>query len=111
MARCPAQPGHHHELDPIDWFIVLFGLSDASGRLPVLLYAPMIRAGLVALIEARAPRRLWPARSSRCWRRCPFIAALGFNDTYHEEFDRHRLPANIDFLAMAGARRRSIFPE
>ncbi|MGD8278648.1 MAG: hypothetical protein PVH00_11505, partial [Gemmatimonadota bacterium] len=88
---------------PIHWFIALFGLTDAAGRLPVLLYAPMIWAGLVALIEVRAPRRLSAGEElALVAALAVFVAALGFNDTYHAYSTDIASPANIDFLAMAG---------
>ena len=88
---------------PIHWFIALFGMDDASGRLPMLLYAPMIWMGLVALIEVRAPRRLTAAEDfALVAGLAVFIAAIGFNDTYHAYSTDIASPANIDLLAMAG---------
>lgn len=88
---------------PIHWFIALFGMDDASGRLPLLLYTPMIWMGLVALIEVRAPRRLTAAEDfALAAGLAVFIAAICFNDTYHAYSTDIASPANIDLLAMAG---------
>lgn len=88
---------------PIHWFAVFFGLEDAVGRLPLLIYAPLIWMGLVALIEVRAPRRLTLGEEAALVAGLVvFIAALAFNDTYHAYSTDIASPANIDFLAMAG---------
>lgn len=89
---------------PIHWFIVLFGMDDASGRLPLLLYAPMIWMGLIALIEVRAARPLSAGEEfALAAGLAVFVGALAFNDTYHAYSSDIASPANIDFLAMAGA--------
>lgn len=43
---------------PTHFMIQLFGPVEAVSRLPLLLYLPVLFAGLTALVEAAAPRRL-----------------------------------------------------
>ena len=88
---------------PIHWFISLFGPIEAAARLPLLLYGPLILAGLYGLIEWKSAR---PLRASEdlavALGLSVVIAAMVFNDAYYAYAVDIASPANIDLLAVSG---------
>ncbi len=87
---------------PVHWFVALFGPVEPAARLPLLLYCPLLLAGMYGLIE------LGSARSLRLSEDIVVviglsvvIAAMVFNDAYHAYAVDIASPANIDLLAMS----------
>jgi len=88
---------------PIHWMIVLFGHLEVAARLPFLLYLALIYAGVTALIERDAARRLSGSEEATVALTLGvFAVTLIFSDTYHPYSADVASPANIDLLAVGG---------
>jgi hypothetical protein len=88
---------------PVHWFISLFGPSEAAARLPLLLYVPLLLAGLLGLIEWKSTRSLRRSEEfAVVLGLSVVIAAMALNDAYHAYAVDIASPANIDLLAVAG---------
>lgn len=87
---------------PVHWFITLFGRLEAAARLPVVLYMPVLVAGIAAVAEIGMPRRLTRGElASIVLAAGAFVVALGFNATYHPYSADIASPANIDIAMVA----------
>ncbi len=88
---------------PVHWFISLFGPIEVAARLPLLLYGPLILAGLYGLIEWRSSRSLSISEDfAVALGLSVVIAAMVFNDAYYAYAVDIASPANIDLLAVSG---------
>jgi hypothetical protein len=86
---------------PIHWFIALFGAVEASARLPLLLYLPVVFCLLVELVEWRAPRKLGVAEETlMIFALGIYTVAMGYNASYDPYFSDLAAPAAIETLTV-----------
>jgi hypothetical protein len=86
---------------PVHWFMELFGVIESAARLPILLYASLILAGIVALAEWGRAKPLTPTQMGIVvLNTAVFVVAMAFNDTYHPYSADIASPANIDILSV-----------
>ena len=75
------------QIFPAYWFDTLFPASDVGPRLPLLLFLPLVFAGVTALAEhGRSRRAEWPQLIAAALTTLTFGAVLGMNasfDPYH----------------------------
>jgi hypothetical protein len=86
---------------PIHWFIMLFGPTEASARLPLVLYVMVVYAALQSCIEYQAPRRMRGTElavlllAMAC-----YVVATSFNSGYDNYFSDISSPAAFDTLTI-----------
>jgi hypothetical protein len=86
---------------PIDWLLALGGLSPIAARLPVLAYIGLIGAGLTAVIEHGAARRLSVSEFALVLAGVAAVClTIGFNASYDPYSTDVASPASIDLLAL-----------
>jgi hypothetical protein len=90
------------EAFPVHWFMALIGPVEAAARLPVLLVLPVLFAGLVALAEVGAPRRLsMREEAALALGLTGVIVAIVYNASYHVYSADMASPGAIDLLSAA----------
>ena len=86
---------------PIAWLVSVCGLGETAARLPAIAYAVALAAGVIALSEQQARRRL---ATGECAVLLVGVAAvvltLAFNTAYHPYSTDMASPTSIDLLAM-----------
>jgi hypothetical protein len=86
---------------PIRWFILLYGPIEAAARLPLLLSLTPILAGLIGLIEVRAPRRLGRIEEVGVALGVAMVTmAVGLHATYSPYAVDLASPTAIEFVAV-----------
>jgi hypothetical protein len=86
---------------PVHWFITLFGPIEAATRLPMVLYTVVLFAGLLSLIEYRAPRRLRPVEQMALLvAMAGYVTAMSFNSGYDNYFTDMSSPAAYETLTI-----------
>ena len=90
------------EAYPVHWFIALVGPVEAAARLPVILVLPVLFAGLVALAELGASRRLTSREEATlALGLAGVIITIVYNASYHVYSADMASPGAIDLLAAA----------
>jgi hypothetical protein len=90
------------EAFPVHWFIALIGPVEASARLPVVLVLPVLFAGIVALAELGASRRLTAGEEAAlALGLAGVIVTIVYNASYHVYSADMASPGAIDLLAAA----------
>jgi hypothetical protein len=88
------------EAFPVHWFIALVGPVEAAARLPVILVLPVLFAGLVALAELGASRRLGTGEEATlALGLAAVIVTIVYNASYHVYSADMASPGAIDLLA------------
>lgn len=86
---------------PIHWFITLFGPVEASARLPLLIYLPVVYCLLVELVEWRAPRKLGVIEETLViFALGIYTVAMGFNASYDPYFSDLAAPTAVETLTI-----------
>jgi len=84
---------------PASWFIRLFGPFEASIRFSLLLYLPLLAAGIVAVAEHDRPSPLPGAARTLIWLPLTvYVVAMGYSATYNPYSADLALPATQDTL-------------
>lgn len=87
---------------PGSWFMRLFGEGEAAVRLPLLLYLPVLFAGVCAVAGAARPDRLRGTEVSLIWAGIvSFALVMSYSATYNPYCADVGLPATQDALLVA----------
>ena len=90
------------EAFPVHWFIALVGPVEAAARLPVILVLPVLFAGLIALAELGASRRLRAREEAAlALGLAAVIVTIVYSASYHVYSADMASPGAIDLLAAA----------
>jgi hypothetical protein len=80
---------------------MLFGPIEASARLPMLLYLPVLFCLLVQLIEWRSPRPLeFAEEAALCFALAIYTVTMSFNASYNPYFADIAAPASFETLTV-----------
>jgi hypothetical protein len=86
---------------PVHWFVTLFGAVEASARLPMLLYLPVLFCLLIELIEWRSPRQLGFAEEAvLCLALAAYTVTMSYNASYDVYFADIAAPAAFETLTI-----------
>lgn len=86
---------------PVHWFVTLFGPVEASARLPLLLYLPVLFCLLVELIEWRSPPALGLAEEALlCLALGIYTVTMSYNASYDPYFADIASPTAFDTLSV-----------
>lgn len=86
---------------PIDWLLAIGGLSPVAARLPALAYIALIGAGVGAVVEQGAARRLSAREFATLLAGVAAVClTIGFNASYDPYSADLASPPSIDFLAL-----------
>ncbi len=86
---------------PVHWFAMLFGPVEASARLPMLLYLPVLFCLLVQLIEWRSPRALgFKEESLLCVAMAIYTVTMSYNASYDPYFADIAAPTAFETLTV-----------
>jgi hypothetical protein len=87
---------------PVHWFVALFGPVEASARLPMLLYLPVLFCTLIQLIEWQAPRGLGFAEEAvLCLALGIYTVTMSYSASYDPYFADIAAPAAFETLTIA----------
>lgn len=83
------------------WFVRLFGQTEAGVRLPLVLFIPILFAGIAALAEAGRKTELTSRALALMWASIiSFTLVMSYSATYDPYAADIAMPANHDFLVM-----------
>lgn len=86
---------------PVHWFLTLFGPIEASARLPMLLYLPVLFCLLICLIESGSPRSLGlPEEALLCLALAIYTVTMSYNASYDPYFADMAAPAAFETLTV-----------
>jgi hypothetical protein len=86
---------------PVHWFVTLFGPVEASARLPMLLYLPVLFCLLIQVIEWRSPCILGCAEEAAlCLALAIYTVTMSYNASYDPYFADIAAPAAFETLTV-----------
>ena len=86
---------------PVHWFVTLFGPIEASARLPLLLYLPVLFCLLVELIEWQSPRAMGLAEEAvLCLAVGIYTVTMSYNASYDPYFADIAAPAAFETMTV-----------
>jgi hypothetical protein len=86
---------------PIHWFVMFFGLIEATPRLPILLYLPVLFCLLIQLIEFDSPRSLGLVEEAALFLALAiYTVTMSFNASYDVYFADIASPAAFETLTV-----------
>jgi hypothetical protein len=88
-------------LYPVSWFMRIFGLSESGVRLPLILFLPVLYAGIRVVIETNRIQHLKPVETVLIWTSIlSFALVMSYSAAYNPYSADIGMPATHDMLVM-----------